>query len=374
MPTVAASAELEVANHPAGGRRLGPPEEYLRGRWADRDWRNVPGPFYGARTDSSWVGRVVAPGHVVYEDKFGSEIVYRQPRTASEVHLVLTAAWNDPFGAYAADGDEHWTLDLVRDWWADRDRLAAWIDDVQRRWSCSERADERDNAAGLRDFAGYLTDGLEADLRDYGFWLDNRRPPRPHETLPHLGRAPGSVAGSRPDVRIVQLNGPAFRALARGDLAAAETVSPVALSPYLAGPECRALWRMRSEQCEQDPSSADWVTGIVWDERQCVAVGAAGFHGPPDGSGMVEIGYRIDPGYRRRGYARAALEALLARAAREPDVHRVRVSIRPDNLPSSRLALQYGFRQVGEQWDDEDGLELVYEVVSGRETGGPTTW
>jgi hypothetical protein len=133
------------------------------------------------------VGREVAPGHVVYEDEFGSEIVYRQPRSASEVHLVLTAAWNDPFRAYAADGDEHWTLNLVREWWAGRDRLTAWIDDLQRRWSYSERVDERDNAAGLRDFVGYLANGLEADLRDYGFWLDNGRQPLPHDTLPHLG-------------------------------------------------------------------------------------------------------------------------------------------------------------------------------------------
>jgi RimJ/RimL family protein N-acetyltransferase len=172
------------------------------------------------------------------------------------------------------------------------------------------------------------------------------------------------VSGSQsgPDVRIVQLNGPAFRALAGGDLAAAEAASPVPLSPYLAGLECRGLWRMRGEQYEQDPSSAAWITGIVWDERRRLAVGAAGFHAPPDSAGMVEIGYRIDPAHRRRGYARAALEALLARAATEPDVHRVRVSIAPDNLPSSGLALQYGFQQVGEQWDDEDGLELVYEV------------
>ena len=178
--------------------------------------------------------------------------------------------------------------------------------------------------------------------------------------------ARGAVSGPKPQVRVVHLNGAAFRALARGDLAAAELISPVALSPYLAGPQCQGLWRMRSEQCDQDPASAAWVTGIVWDERRCLAVGAAGFHGPPDSSGMVEIGYRTDPVHRRRGYARAALEALLARAAREPDVHRVRVSIRPDNIPSSRLALQYGFRRIGEQWDDDDGRELVYEVCRHR--------
>src|SRR5690349_4534487 len=124
---------------------------------------------------------------------------------------------------------------------------------------------------------------------------------------PHADAAPGL------DVRIVHLTGRVFRALAQGDLAAAEAVSPVALSGYLAGPQCRALWQMRSEQCDRDPAAAAWVTGIVWDERQRLAVGAAGFHGPPDGDGMVEIGYRIDPAHRRRGHARAALEALLAR-------------------------------------------------------------
>ncbi|MGI5519910.1 ferredoxin [Micromonospora sp. CA-259024] len=185
-PAVEASADLEVACLLAGGRRLGPPEQYLRGRWADRDWRNVPGAFYGARTDSCWMGREIAPQHVVYEDEFGGEIVYRQPTNSSEVQRLLTAAWSDPFCAYAADGDEHWTLDLVRQWWAERKRLAAWIDQLRRQWSASDRTDERDNAAGLVDFGRYLNDGLEADLRDYGFWLDNRRPRQPREGLPSL--------------------------------------------------------------------------------------------------------------------------------------------------------------------------------------------
>jgi len=168
-----------------------------------------------------------------------------------------------------------------------------------------------------------------------------------------------------PRVRIVHLTGPVFQALAEGDLAAANEISPVPLSAYLAGPERQGTFRMRSRQAEEDPSSAGWVTGIIWDEDRQLAVGAAGYHGPPDASGMVEIGYGVDPAYRRRGYARAALEALLQRAAREPDVRTVRVSIRPDNEPSYRLASQYGFVKIGEQWDDEDGLEIVYEVAAG---------
>lgn len=101
---------------------------------------------------------------------------------------------------------------------------------------------------------------------------------------------------------------------------------------------------------------------MIWDERRQVAVGRAGYHGPPDRSGMVEIGYAVDPAYRRRGYARAALEALLRRAAREPRVRTVRAAISPGNVASCRLASQYGFAEAGRQWDEEDGLEIIYEV------------
>jgi RimJ/RimL family protein N-acetyltransferase len=170
----------------------------------------------------------------------------------------------------------------------------------------------------------------------------------------------------QPHVRIVHLTASVFHALARGDLAAATLVSPVPLAAYFADPEWRGVWRRRSEQADQDPASAAWVTGVIWDEQERVAVGRAGYHGPPDREGMVEIGYAVHPAYRRRGYARAALEALLRRAAHEPQVQTVRVSISPDNTASYRLASQYGFARVGEQWDEEDGLEIIYEVDAAR--------
>jgi RimJ/RimL family protein N-acetyltransferase len=183
-----------------------------------------------------------------------------------------------------------------------------------------------------------------------------------------IAAEPGGTADRRSPrhVRIVHLPGPVFRALADGDLAAANAVGPVLLSEYFVSPEWRATWQMRSEQVEQDPASAAWVTGVIWDEQQQVAVGRAGYHGPPDRSGMVEIGYAVDPAYRRRGYARAALEALLQRAAREPQVTTVRVTISPDNSASYALASQYGFAEVGEQWDEQDGREIIYEVAASR--------
>jgi RimJ/RimL family protein N-acetyltransferase len=84
---------------------------------------------------------------------------------------------------------------------------------------------------------------------------------------------------------------------------------------------------------------------------------------------MVEVGYSIDPQFRRQGYARAALRALLARAEAEPDVRTFRATISPDNVASRDLVLAHGLVEVGEQEDDEDGLEIVYELpVDGRPT------
>lgn len=173
-------------------------------------------------------------------------------------------------------------------------------------------------------------------------------------------------ADRRPDpqVRIVHLSGPVFQALAEGDLEAANAMSPVPLPAYFAGTDWRSVWRLRAGQVAQDPAEAAWVTGVIWDEDQGRAVGRAGFHGAPDAAGTVEIGYAVDPAHRRRGYARAALRVLLQRAAREPAVHTVRVSISPDNVASRQLTAGFGFVEVGEQWDEEDGLEIVYEIAA----------
>jgi RimJ/RimL family protein N-acetyltransferase len=170
-------------------------------------------------------------------------------------------------------------------------------------------------------------------------------------------------------VELVRLDAAALRALADGDLAGAEASAPVPLSPYLAGPECRPVWAMRAAQVVADPPSADWVTRVVWDPDRRRAVGRAGFHGPPDASGMVEVGYSIDPGHRRRGYARAVLRALLERAAADPHVTTVRASVAPRNVASRHLVLGSGFVAVGEQVDEVDGLEIVYERPAGAHLG-----
>lgn len=133
-------------------------------------------------------------------------------------------------------------------------------------------------------------------------------------------------------------------------------------TPYLRGADSRPIWVIRSTQIRENPDAAPWITRILVSPQTGRPVGMAGFHGPPDERGMVEIGYQVDPGHRRRGHARRAVEILLDVARRRPDVQVVRATISPDNEASLALISQYGFVRRGEQWDEEDGLEIIFEV------------
>ncbi|WP_405582787.1 hypothetical protein [Streptomyces sp. NBC_01190] len=159
--------------------------------WPERHWLNVPGPFYVGMNDSCWTGRICAPANVCYGEYqgytgFHNEYVYRQPRTPTEVLAVVEAAWSDPYSGYAYDGDEHWTPSAVREWWKDRGRVRAYVDALAAHWADSARADEREAAAGLREYGAYLRCGLAADLRRYLFRLEEGDYPAEGACCPEL--------------------------------------------------------------------------------------------------------------------------------------------------------------------------------------------
>ena len=167
---------------------------------------------------------------------------------------------------------------------------------------------------------------------------------------------------SDPKVRIVHLSPDALAALAAGDIAAADARSPVPLSQWLVSDEAIGTWKYRARQVVETPEDVEWVTGVIWSVPMRCVVGKAGFHAAPDDEGMVEVGYAVDPAYRRQGYARASLLAMLARALADSDVRTFRASVSPDNAASLALIAQLPFVEVGEQWDDEDGLETIFEL------------
>jgi len=58
------------------------------------------------------------------------------------------------------------------------------------------------------------------------------------------------------------------------------------------------------------------------------------------------------------------LRELLRRAAAEPSVRTVRATINPGNVASLATIAGFGFAEVGEQWDEQDGRELIFEVAA----------
>lgn len=104
-----------------------PTRPVFSGGRTEGNWRNIPGPFYGATTDSMMLGRTDAPHHIAYDgdlgDGFGSEFVHRQPVNETDTEALVSAATVETYDGYGWDGDDHWTPDTVRAWWHDRGRV-----------------------------------------------------------------------------------------------------------------------------------------------------------------------------------------------------------------------------------------------------------
>jgi RimJ/RimL family protein N-acetyltransferase len=130
--------------------------------------------------------------------------------------------------------------------------------------------------------------------------------------------------------------------------------------------------QFRIADLEIDPDAQPWLgRAIVVTEADGTrrVIGTAGFHQPPDADGRVEVGYRVEPAWRRQGIATEVVRALFDWATREHGVHRFRASVSPNNVPSLAIVRGFGFRQTGIQIDDIDGEELVIELDDWEVTG-----
>jgi len=158
---------------------------------------------------------------------------------------------------------------------------------------------------------------------------------------------------------------PFMRALVADDLdAAAREIG--ATVPATLSEDLQDFLRYRLAQLDVDPSILPWLgrAMVLTDEAGTRSViGSIGFHGAPDDQGRVEIGYRVEPEYRRRGFARESVQAMFDWAAGVHGIRRFVASISPTNAPSLQLASGFGFVQTGSHIDDIDGLELEFETA-----------
>ncbi len=154
-------------------------------------------------------------------------------------------------------------------------------------------------------------------------------------------------------------------AILAGDWAAAERMLEAPIPPEWRSAGWNWLAR-RSSEARADPAAVRWFPRVMLlrppGATDATVVGHVGFHGPPDREGRVEIGYTVVSAHRRRGFAEEAVRALLEWCWADHGVRAFRASVGPWNEPSLRLIRKLGFVQVGTQWDEEDGEELVFHL------------
>lgn len=107
-----------------------------------------------------------------------------------------------------------------------------------------------------------------------------------------------------------------------------------------------------------------WANGFgVIDRESNAVVGTAGFKGPPDNDGVVEIAYGIVPSHEGRGYATEAASALVAFAFDHDAVRVVCAHTLPTPNASTRVLTKCGFGFKGPVEDPEDGLVWRWELT-----------
>lgn len=119
-------------------------------------------------------------------------------------------------------------------------------------------------------------------------------------------------------------------------------------------------WRV--PQVKKDTSVNKWFIRFIVLKQTQQVIGSTSFHGAPDSEGMVEIGLGIEDNFQNNGYAKEALKGMWHWVCQFPEVKTLRYTVSPDNGPSIAVINYFGFTYVGQQMDDIDGPENIYEM------------
>jgi ribosomal-protein-alanine N-acetyltransferase len=119
-------------------------------------------------------------------------------------------------------------------------------------------------------------------------------------------------------------------------------------------------WRV--PQVKADPSTNKWFVRFIVLKESRIVIGSTSFHGAPDENGMMEIGLGVEEAYRNRGYAKEALLGMWRWVSGEPGVKTLRYTVSPENIPSVKIIEGFGFTYRGQQMDELDGPENIYEM------------
>jgi RimJ/RimL family protein N-acetyltransferase len=112
----------------------------------------------------------------------------------------------------------------------------------------------------------------------------------------------------------------------------------------------------------KDPAVAKYLLRVAVLRESMEIIGSAGFHNLPDENGMIEIGFGIDPTFQNKGYGKQLLHGMWNWVLKDQRVKTLRYTVSPSNLISKQIIQKLEFNLVGEQLDDIDGVEEIYEL------------
>ena len=119
-------------------------------------------------------------------------------------------------------------------------------------------------------------------------------------------------------------------------------------------------WRV--PQVKEDPSVNIWFVRWIVLKATNEIIGSVSFHGAPNHAGMIEIGLGIEPLFQNQGYASEALMGMWSWVIDQPGIQTLRYTVSATNKPSMRIIEKFGFTHVGQQIDEIDGPEEIYEM------------
>ena len=119
-------------------------------------------------------------------------------------------------------------------------------------------------------------------------------------------------------------------------------------------------WRV--PQIKADPLVNKWFVRWIVLKGSHEIIGSTSFHGAPNDAGMIEIGLGIDQRFQRQGFAFEALTGMWSWVCAEDGVNVLRYTVAATNTASIGLINKFGFTRVGEQLDEIDGPEEIYEM------------
>jgi RimJ/RimL family protein N-acetyltransferase len=121
----------------------------------------------------------------------------------------------------------------------------------------------------------------------------------------------------------------------------------------------------------EHPENANWSLYYIAEKggaesSRLSLIGVAGYKGPPDQNGVVEVGYGVVPERRRRGFASEAVRALIARAFGEGRVKMVVAHTLPELVASIGVLQATGFAFDGPGNDPHEPTAIRFVLPRER--------